>query len=688
MSVNALHFAIRLLWRDNLIAVAGSASGHPPLVEERDAEAAAGEPPGWPPEDLRLDFHHQLVKETVYSATAHSLRKEVHRRYAEHLEKLDGATAHAKAASALAASLFGVARLLARLARLGGRAAADAAADGRGLPPYAADRDCREVALDCLLLVMWINMRKGRQGGPQQTEGGGQPQARGFELAAFAIARCVEVSCATPKHLRTTQDARILSTFSTFLDIVGMSKAARGVLQRAREHAVAVGDDTSRAFVASHTAMQACRHGRFLEGCAEFEVVFSLEGANPRIKLDAGVIYALTFGQYAAARKTCAELVGISEHLGIDGRVVQVVALVDASTALLEGRDAHAEHVLRFIEPVSPMRTNSQSWYYRSLDIFRGVCAWRAGDAAGAAASFEGAFECWRDEAKTVTWPALLLISVLLDFALWWQSDTAAALSAALSTARPRPRARLGAVARLRALACGGSPRASVFDGDLEAERAHAARVVALDTASSLSAGARARRASAARLSDVDQGSSSDVDAFTVLERAAAPRGLRPSLLPPPPAPPAARGPGGDAVAIDVEALAGEAKQAAAFLRELGSLLEETCRRRLPNLAPCCDLLRAQRPGVPRARRLASLRAARDGFAAGGLRPFEALACMQLARAEADGEAASAALDAAWRIADETHTVIPALERLLADGAEAAAAPAPPCRESYSSLFV
>eukprot|EP00741_Cyanophora_paradoxa_P018864 tig00021098_g18210.t1 len=390
--------------------VVDSATGHPQLVDEEDAEAEAGEPPGWPPEELRLDFHHQLVKETIYSATAHSLRREVHRRYAEHLEKLDGADIEAasalvhhwrcaedlpralvhlsnaawqavrtnalKEASAMLAdvcatiddhgiagpetrplpaalrlacsgaatgrrasvsaaddfgidgperarwrttrdlacgalasiayyngnmelshelavavlaslgeavparkaSLFGVARLLVRLARLGRRAAKDAAADGRGLPAYAAHRDLREVALDCLLLVMWINMRNGKQGAPiaKRAEGQAPLQARGFELAAFAIARCVEISCATPKHLRTIQDVRIVS------DVVGMTKTARGVLQRARERAIAIGDDTSRAFVASHTAMQACRHGRFREGCAEFEVAVSCAQTTAR----------------------------------------------------------------------------------------------------------------------------------------------------------------------------------------------------------------------------------------------------------------------------------------------------------------------------------------------------------------------------------------------------------------------
>eukprot|EP00741_Cyanophora_paradoxa_P018863 tig00021098_g18209.t1 len=869
MSANAIHFAIRLLWRDNLITVVDSATGHPQLVDEEDAEAEAGEPPGWPPEEMRLDFHHQLVKETIYSATANSLRREVHRRYAEHLEKLDGADIEAasalvhhwrcaedlpralvhlsnaawqavrtnalKEASAMLAdvcatiddhgiagpetrplpaalrlacsgaatgrrasvvsadgfgidaqdrarwrttrdvacgalasiayyngnmelshelavavlvslgeavparkaSLLGVARLLVRLARLGRRAAKDAAADGRGLPAYAAHRDCREVALDCLLLVMWINMRNGKQGAPKQVEGQAPPQARGFELAAFAIARCVEISCATPKHLRTIQDVRILSTFSTFLDIVGMTKTARGVLQRARERAIAIGDDTSRAFVASHTAMQACRHGRFREGCAEFEIAVSLEGTNPRIKLDAGVIYALTFvlqGQYAAARRTCGELIRVSKHLGIDGRVIQVVALVDASTALLEGRPARAEHVLRFVEPLNDFIQQQEWWYLRSLDVFRGICAWRAGDAASAAASFEGAFEYWRGEVKTVTWPALLFISVLLDFALWWQSDTAAALAAALDANRPK--IRLGAVARLRALACGGSPRASVSDYELELEAGRAraqmpatpapltARSVLLDTGGAgASKSARERRVSAVRIvSDLDaaeaeaeagaerdRGQASDidrgVDALALLVRpggggrlartpraaASAPasasasrRGSlswrgpassspsrpppappayrRPRRRPPLPPPPAARA-GGRAGDETVRALAAEARQAAAFLRELA-------------------------PGRARARRLASLRAARDGFAAGGLRPFEALACMQLARAEPDRAAAAAAVDAAGRIADETRTLIPALQRLRGArsgaGAGTGAEAAP---EGYLSLF-
>eukprot|EP00741_Cyanophora_paradoxa_P018869 tig00021099_g18215.t1 len=496
-------------------------------------------------------------------------------------------------------------------------------------------------------------------------------------------------------------------------------------------------------------------------------------------------------GQYAAARRTCGELIHISKHLGIDGRVIQVVALVDASTALLEGRPARAERLLHFVEPLNDFIQQQEWWYLRSLDVFRGICAWRAGDAAGAAASFEGAFECWRGEAKTATWPALLFISVLLDFALWyrWQSDTAVTLAAALDANRPK--IRLGAVARLRALACGGSPRASVSDCELEAGRACArnpatpapltARAVLLDTvrppprasfpkgradgpagAGDRDQGGASSSKSVRIVSDLDAGEAdgepaSDrdrgVDALALLlrvrararrsrgwlgpdargrtgggraarDRADAPRGragagvaprqplvARALLLVAPldPGPPPRALPGAGRLSLlrlrraptagddddAVRALAAEAKQAAAFLRDLGSLLEETCRQRLPNLAPCCDLLRAQRPGAPRARRLASLRAARDGFAAGGLRPLEALACMQLARAEPDRAAAAAALDAAGRIADETRTVIPALERLrgaraaAAAGAEAASAPTQPSpdREGYLPLF-
>eukprot|EP00741_Cyanophora_paradoxa_P024696 tig00000282_g23840.t1 len=121
---------------------------------------------------------------------------------------------------------------------------------------------------------------------------------------------------------------------------------------------------------------------------------------------------------------------------------------------------------------------------------------------------------------------------------------------------------------------------------------------------------------------------------------------------------------------------------ARAFAREAVAALAETRRRRLPLLAPFCDLAAGSDPCAGPAHAARLLKKARAGFESAGLPFFAALAGVRLSRAElahgARAEAEAARAQAA-RTAAALGLVLPALGRIPAaaaaapTGAEAAA---------------
>eukprot|EP00741_Cyanophora_paradoxa_P008406 tig00000137_g8133.t1 len=117
-----------------------------------------------------------------------------------------------------------------------------------------------------------------------------------------------------------------------------------------------------------------------------------------------------------------------------------------------------------------------------------------------------------------------------------------------------------------------------------------------------------------------------------------------------------------------------DVKRAEAFAKRVARLLSEARRRRLPALAPFVDLAAAHL-GRP-ARRLARLRAAREGLARAGLRPWEAAASLQLSLWTDNGAEAAEAAASAARIAGETGLRIPSAATAVAGGDPSRSSPA------------
>eukprot|EP00741_Cyanophora_paradoxa_P001912 tig00000523_g1852.t1 len=237
------------------------------------------------------------------------------------------------------------------------------------------------------------------------------------------------------------------------------------------------------------------------------------------------------------------------------------------------------------------------------------IIAWRKGDTRATAECVEAAAETWRRDRKTLSWAALLLPAIVVEYALASRAQARAALAAARAEAADRDRQR-----RPPGL---GSRIAGFF-------------------------GLRPRP----RPPSIPRGAVFPLDSSGPGPGS----GSRPAAA-------------ADAEAEDLEGLALASKNADRFADEVVAMIEEERRRRLPTLAPFVELARAERLGLAPNRRLRHLRAARDAFARFGMRPFEALAWLRLSRAEPRPAAASEAAAAAQRIAEETGVFIPALGR-------------------------
>eukprot|EP00741_Cyanophora_paradoxa_P012056 tig00020592_g11651.t1 len=439
----------------------------------------------------------------------------------------------------------------------------------------------REALMESLLVCAWIGLRK------ETFEGRG-----GFAWVIKCITRALEISEGTPEEMLGVADARVLANFSSYIQPIGFPIQAQRFLARAHALSETLGNDSARSVILNHSAMQFSRDGRYAEAAALFRRAAMQPSPQPNSHefFVTGAVPLLFIGSLEEARGMLEDAKVFASRLGVDRYGAVLASMVGALLHVMAGRDAQAAAQVQVAEEAIRENASLRWWAVELL-----VLAWRKGDKLLAAECVEAARAIWLQDRKTLSWVALLLPVIVVDYALASRAEARAALAAAEAASSSSRRGIRSRIASLFGLGC------RVATGQPPAV--------------------------ASAVSPLDVQAHAHAHSVSVRDAALA------------------------------------SKKADLFARQMVSMMEEDCRRRLPTLAPFCELARAEEPGLAPARRLQHLRTARDAFGRLGMRPFEALAWLRLSRAEPRAAAAAEAAAAAVRIAEETGMFIPALRR-------------------------
>eukprot|EP00741_Cyanophora_paradoxa_P005332 tig00000880_g5171.t1 len=268
----------------------------------------------------------------------------------------------------------------------------------------------REALLEALLILFWTGLLKESFGG-----------RGGFAWVTLALVRAFEIVEGLPRDRLGLAECRVWANFSTLLDAVGFSAQGAALLVQAQRLAERLDVDAARAACDNHAGMQLCRAGNFAEGARRFRAASGVASPQPNNHelLAAAAVPLLVTGRLAEARRSCEEAAVFASRLGAGSYGAFLAALVGAFGAVLAGGDEEAAALLRQAQQGVAEYKAMRWWILEILRAGKCLLAWRAGRLADALAHAEASVAIWRAERATMSWVALLLPAILLEFSLW-----------------------------------------------------------------------------------------------------------------------------------------------------------------------------------------------------------------------------------------------------------------------------